>query len=95
MRISLDSKSTKDIHTVFRSVDDLLKLLQQHEMLPGPLEAELRELRDQLTDKLCPYPIEQLEAEKKQLNERFPDYDHWYIRCGTIVTWCDRRKLKA
>jgi hypothetical protein len=95
MSVNPGMESTKEAQIVFRAVDDLLKLLTEHDMLPGPLEAGLRQLRDQLTDKLCPYPIEQLEAEKKQLNERFPRYDHWYIRCGSTVTWCDRRKPGA
>lgn len=41
---------------------------------------------------LYPYATKELDAHKKMLDERFPHYEHWYIRCGSIVTWCDRRK---
>jgi hypothetical protein len=89
------TEGKKELHVIFRAVDGLLKLLQQHDMLPDPLEAALLELRDQLTDHLCPYTIEQLDAEKKKLDERFPNYEHRYHRCGTTVTWSDRRKPGA
>lgn len=81
-----------DIRAVFRAADDLLRLLKQHGRLGGSLEGGLRELRGDLTEVLCPYTVEQLDAHKKVLDERYPQYEHWYIRCGSTVTWCDRRK---
>ncbi|MBV9450054.1 MAG: hypothetical protein JO345_29620 [Streptosporangiaceae bacterium] len=86
----------KDVaRTVFRTADDLLKLLERYDMLSESLEAGLRELRAELTDTLCPYTVEQLDAEKRKLDERFPEFEHRYTRCGSIVTWSDRRRPGA
>jgi hypothetical protein len=73
----------------FLAVNDLL---QYREMLPESLEASLHELGREVSARLCPYPAEQLEMEREKLNQKFPDYEHWYIRWGETVTWCDRRK---
>jgi len=81
-----------DVRAVFRATDDLLHLLKHHDQLGGSLEAALRELRGELTDVLCPYTVEQLDAHKRLLDAREPRYEHWYIRCSGTVTWCDRRK---
>ena len=63
-----------------------------HDLLPPPLFTSLRELNARLSERLCPYPAEQLDARIKELDKQFPDYEHWYIRCGTTVTWCDQKK---
>ena len=68
------------------------ELQGQKDMLTFWLTAGHKHLTDQLTEKLCPYSTGQLDAHKKQLDERFPEYEHRYIRCGATVTWCDRRK---
>ena len=79
----------KEYQAAIRAVSDLL---QHRSALPSPLEASLSQLQRQLTELLCPYSTRELDAHKKMLDERYPDYEHWYIRCGTIVTWCDRRR---
>lgn len=86
---SIASLSRNEIQSAFHAVNDLL---QHQSVLADSLKASLRELRSQLSERLCPYSTEQLDAHKKLLDERFPDYEHWYLRCGTTVTWCDRRK---
>jgi hypothetical protein len=69
-------------------------LYQDHrDVLTESETALLRGLRDRLTDIVSPYPVALLEEEKRKLDERFPDREHWYIRCGKTVTWCDRRKV--
>lgn len=80
------------VKAAFRAVHDLLKY---RDMLTEPLEANLRELRGQLSEILCPYTTQQLDEHKKELDEKFPEYEHWYIRCGETVTWCDRRKPES
>jgi hypothetical protein len=87
----MTSPGTDEIRTAFRAVDDLL---QHRGMLTMSLEAGLTELRRRLSEKLCPYSVQELEAHKKKLDERFPEYEHWYILCGTTVTWCDKPRQK-
>jgi len=64
------------------------------DLLPPPLLASLREFNARLSERLCPYPAERLDARIKELDDQFPGYEHWYVRCGTTITWCDRRKDK-
>jgi hypothetical protein len=87
----MTSPGTDKVRATFRAVDSLLG---HRDMLSESLEADLTELRRRLSEKLCPYPIHELEAHKEKLNERFPDYEHWYILCGTTVTWCDKPRKK-
>jgi hypothetical protein len=86
---SITSLRTDEVKSGFQAINGLL---QHDEILTDSLRASLRELRSLLSERLCPYTTEQLDAHKKSLDERFPDYEHWYIRCGTTVTWCDRRR---
>ncbi|HEX6522688.1 MAG TPA: hypothetical protein VF070_22180 [Streptosporangiaceae bacterium] len=68
-------------------------LYQDHRDVLDDAETEvLRGLRTRLTDILSPYPVALLDAEARDLNEKFPDREHYYIRCGKSVTWCDRPK---
>jgi hypothetical protein len=81
---------TRRAEEVFRLVN---ALYQDHrDVLNDAETGTLRGLRERLTDILCPYPVAVLEEDRKKLDERFPDREHWYIRCGKTVTWCDRRK---
>jgi hypothetical protein len=90
MKFEPGIEGKKEARKLFGKVNDLYNVLRDLGMLTGSLEAGLRELRDQLTDILCPYPVEELDRHVKALDEKFPDWEHWYIRCGTTVTWCDR-----
>lgn len=80
----------KEAQELFREVNGLYNMLRQRDMLAGALETGLRELRSQLTDILCPHSVEELDQRVKELDEKFPEWEHWYHRCGTTVTWCDR-----
>ena len=73
---------------VFRLVNTLYQ--DHRDVLSKPETAALRGLRDRMTEILCPYPVALLEQERKKLDERFPDREHRYIRCGKAVTWSDR-----
>ena len=88
-----DGISISRAEEVFRLVNTLYQ--DQRDVLTE-LETEvLRGIRDRMTDILCPYPVSVLEEDRKQLDERFPDREHRYIRCGKTVTWSDRRKDPA
>jgi hypothetical protein len=80
----------QQVQATFRAVNELLKY---RDVLPESLASDLRELGHQLSETLCPYTTEKLDAHKRKLDERFPEYEHWYIRWGTCVTWCDRLKM--
>ena len=80
---------TEKVKATFRAVNELLK---HHDMLTETLESGLRELRSELSEILCLYTTKELDEHKRKLDERFPEWEHWYIRCGEVVTWCDRRK---
>jgi hypothetical protein len=82
----------REARTMFRAIDDLRRLLGKHDMLTEPLETELQKLRRQLTDILCPYSAEELDRHVKELDEKFPDWEHGYVRSGATVTWHDRPK---
>jgi hypothetical protein len=90
MEIRPGADGKKDARTMLRAIDGLRELLRNHDMLPGSLEAELQELRSQLTDILCPFSVEELDRHVKELDEKFPDWEHRYIRCGATVTWHDK-----
>jgi hypothetical protein len=79
-----------EAHAAFRAVSGLLN--EHRGMLPDSLADSLTEFQRQLTDQISPCRIEELDARKKKLDEQFPGYEHWHIRCGVTVTWCDRRK---
>ena len=82
---------TSQAEDVFRLVN---ALYQEHgDTLTEAEAAAVRGLRDRMTDILCPYPVAVLEEDRKKLDAKFPDREHWYVRCGKTVTWCDRRKL--
>lgn len=87
MKLSPGTAGKKEAQTVFRAIDSLRELLTNHDMLTGSLETELKELRHQLTDFLCPYSVEELDRQVQELDEKFPDWEHGYTRCGTTVTW--------
>ena len=88
-----DGISISRAEEVFRLANALYQ--DQREMLTEPETVALRGIRDRMTDVLCPYPVAVLEEDRKKLDERFPDREHWYIRCGKTVTWCDRPKEPA
>ena len=92
MKVSPGTEGMKEAQTMFRAIDGLRELLTNHDMLTGSLEAELKNLRDQLTDFLCPYSAEELDKQVRELDEKFPDWEHGYTRCGATVTWHDRPK---
>lgn len=80
--------STSRAETVFRLAN---ALYQDHgEVLSEEEIDALRGLRARLTDILCPFPVALLDDEVRELDAKFPDREHWYIRCGKTVTWCDR-----
>ena len=82
--------SSKEAEDVFRLAN---ALYQEHRDALNETEADaLRGLRVRLTYILNPYPVAVLDEQKKELDRKFPDREHWYIRCGKTVTWCDRRK---
>src|SRR5262245_65098478 len=85
--------ATQKLKAAHRAVDELLH--EHRDLLADPLATELRKLHDQLSEKLCPYPARELDARVKVLNEQSPDYEVWYVRCGTTVTWCDRRRTPS
>ena len=87
--MSGSSPRTEKVKATFRAVNELLK---HHDMLTETLESGLRELRSELSEILCLYTTKELDAHKRKLDEQFPEWEHWYIRCGEAVTWCDRRK---
>jgi hypothetical protein len=82
----------KEAHEIFRAANELYNMLRHRDVLPEPLEAALKDYRAQLTDIICPYSVEQLDRRVKELEEKLPDLEHRYIRCGTIVTWHGGRK---
>lgn len=88
-----DGISISRAEEVFRLANTLYQ--DQRDVLTGPESDALRGIRDRMTDVLCPYPVAVLEEDRKKLDERFPDREHWYIRCGKTVTWCDRPKEMA
>jgi len=88
-----DSISTSRAEEVFRLANTLYQ--DQRDVLTEPETAALRGIRERMTDILCPYPVAVLEEDRKKLDERFPDREHWYIRCGKTVTWCDRPREPA
>lgn len=90
MKLKPGLEGNKEARRLFRKVSTLYDALRELDMLTGPLEIELDELRGQLTDILCPYTVQELDRHVKELNEKFPDWEHWYSRCGATVTWCDR-----
>ncbi|HEX6525065.1 MAG TPA: hypothetical protein VF070_34435 [Streptosporangiaceae bacterium] len=84
---------TSQAEDVFRLVN---ALYQEHgDALTEAEAVAVRGLRDRMTDILCPYPVAVLEEDRKKLDAKFPDREHWYVRCGKTVTWCDRRKLSS
>jgi hypothetical protein len=85
----MTASRTEKAKAAFRAINDLLK---HGDTLPETLEAGLREVGHQLSETLCPYTTELLDEHKRKLDKDFPDYEHWYIRWGETVTWCDRRK---
>lgn len=87
------SLTTSQAQTAYRAVSGLLAT--HRDLLPSSLKAELGDLYDRLSERLCPYTTADLDARKNKLNEQFPDYEHWYIRSGTAVIWCDRKKAAA
>lgn len=87
MEIGSGIEGKKEAHKVFHAVNDLYNMLRHRDMLTESLEAELKALRSQLTDILCPYTVEELDRHVERLNEKLPDWEHRYIRCGTTVTW--------
>lgn len=80
-------EAKKEAQEIFKAVNDLYNLLSQRDMLIVSLEAGLKEMRSQLTDILSPYSVEELDLTVKKQDERFPEYEHWYTRCGTGVAW--------
>lgn len=85
--------SASRAEAVFRLVN---ALYQDYGDVLSHSEADaLRGLRSRLTDILCPFPVTQLDEETRQLNERFPDREHFYVRCGKTVTWCDRPRERS
>ena len=85
------SASLAQVTAAYRTVS---ALFAYRDLLSASLLVGLRELSDRLSERLCPYSTRELDAARDRLNRDFPDYDHWYIRSGTAVTWCDRRKNK-
>jgi hypothetical protein len=83
----MTTPSSGQAQAAFRAINDLL---QHPDLLPAPLAAGLAQLRHHLSEQLCRYGTEELEAAKRKLDERFPAFEHYYIRCGATVTWCDR-----
>lgn len=88
----VSSLTTSQAQTAYRAVSGLL--VNHRDLLSPLLQAELGDLYDRLSECLCPYTTRKLDARKDKLNEQFPDYEHWYIRSGTAVIWCDRKRDK-
>jgi polyhydroxyalkanoate synthesis regulator phasin len=76
----------EEAEPVFWRVNDRYQL----DVLTKAEREALRELRDQLTDLISPYTIEELDKEIEALNAKFPDWEHFYHRIGKTVTWYDR-----
>jgi hypothetical protein len=92
MKVSPGIEGKREAHAIFRAVSNLREMLRKHDMLTESLEAGLADLRSQLTDILNPYSVEELDRRVKELDEKFPDWEHGYVRCGMTVTWHDRPK---
>jgi hypothetical protein len=58
-------------------------------MTDGELAA-LREVRLLLTDLINPCSVERLDKRIAELDAKFPDWEHFYHRVGTLVTWHSR-----
>jgi hypothetical protein len=89
MRLSPGPDGKKEAHAIYRALREICQLLAKHDMLPDPMEAELKALCDQMTDILCPYPVSRLDQRLKELDDKFPDFEHGYVRSGTTITWVD------
>jgi hypothetical protein len=85
MKFSIGIEGTKEASALCNAVCALRERLRRHELLPGPLEAEFKEVLSRLSDVLCPYPVEQLDSRVKELDEKYPDWVHGYARCGTVA----------
>lgn len=72
---------------LFRAVNGLYNMLNHRGVMIESLEAGLKEMRSLLTGIICPYSVEQLDLTVKKQDEQFPDWEHWYFRSGTGVTW--------
>jgi hypothetical protein len=79
--------TAKEAGRVFRRAND--HYIGPDVVTDGELAA-LRELRLLLTDLINPYSVEQLDKRIAELDARFPDWEHFYHRVGTTVTWHSR-----
>lgn len=86
----MEGNRNGEAHAIVRAICELREMLRRNGMLTRPLETELAKPLGQLTDVLCPYSAEELDRHVKKLDEKFPEWEHWYTRCGTTVTWHDR-----
>jgi hypothetical protein len=79
--------SKKQLEKVFLRVLDRHR---NHDVLTGEELTALAGLRDRLTNILNPFTVEQLDKQAAELNAKYPEWEHFYNRSGTIVTWYDR-----
>jgi hypothetical protein len=90
MKFSASEEGRKEASVLCNELYALRERLRRHELLTGPLEAALKELLSRLTDFVNPYSTEELDKRVKELDEKFPDWVHGYVRSGTGLTWFDR-----
>jgi hypothetical protein len=79
--------SREQAEIVFRKASDWY---QGGNVLTGEEQAALADLRARLTDFINPYPVEELDKKVAELDAKFPDWEHWYRRAGTNITWMSR-----
>jgi hypothetical protein len=90
MKFSTGMAGKKEASALCKDVCAVRERLGRHELLAEPLEAAFKEVLSQLSDLLCPYPVEKLDRRVKELDEKDPDWVHGYVRCGPTVTWFDQ-----
>ncbi len=92
MKFGAGSAGTKEASSLYNAIWDVCERLERHDLLSARLNAELKEVRHDLSLFLCPYPIEELDRKVKEYDEKLPELLNGYTLSGRTVTWHSRRR---
>src|SRR5579863_4164656 len=70
MKFSTGMEGKKEASALCKDVCAVRERLRRHELLAEPLEAAFKEVLSQLSDLLCPYPVEKLDRRVKELDDK-------------------------
>jgi hypothetical protein len=91
----MTSPSSDLTKTATAAIYAVCELQRYRKELPDAVDEAAVSFLRAVTDVISPYKVEELDARIADLNKRYPDCEHYYVRCGLTVTWGDRPRQPA